>query len=183
MAELFPGAPYRAGRDALDGQRDIIVTGAEDDLVDVPGPTYWPDVASLDAPDEWEDLRAWVGELCKRFGPVDHHVVPRCWWRHNGHVEALVALRDHERSSFAATSPATAPVEWFRALRDVASLLRSWTAELGCGASHRSQATTARPVDAGEWAAFVADDVVARDSKEVGQAVGPEPKAPSRPLT
>jgi hypothetical protein len=170
MAELFPGLGHGQGR-GPGGLGAIVVTGAEDDLVDVPGPTSWPEVPSADAPDEWEDLRSWVGELCRRFPSLDHHVVPRCWWRHNEHVEALVALRDHERSSFAAASPATAPVEWLRALRDVASLQRSWTAELGCGASHRSQPTTPRPVDAEEWARFVANDVVAREAKEVEQAV------------
>ena len=171
MVELFPGPGHRQGRDALDDLGDIMGTGAGDDLVDVPSPTYWPEVASVDAAAEWEDLRSWVGELCERFPSLDHHVVPRCWWRHNEHVEALVALRDHERSSFAGTAPATAPVEWFRALRDIASLLRAWTAELACGTSHQSQPTTLRPVGVEEWERVVASDVAVRKAKEVEQAV------------
>jgi len=52
-------------------------------------------------------------------------IIPAFWWRHNEHVEALVALRDHHHASFGDTAPATAPVDWFRALRDITVLLRS----------------------------------------------------------
>lgn len=171
MAELFPGPGPRRGRDAAHALRDIMGTVVGEDLVDVPGPTYWPEVVSIDAAAEWEGLRSWVEELCQRFPSLDHHVVPRCWWRHNDHVEALVALRDHERSSFVGSAPATAPLEWFRALRDIASLLRAWTAELACGTSHQSEPTTARPVDVEDWERFVASDVAVREAKEVEQAV------------
>lgn len=148
------------------------LTGAPpfDDFGEIASPTPWPLVPATDAPREWEDLRDWVEELCRRFAFLDHHIVPRCWWRHNEHVEALCALRDHERSSFSNTSPATAPVEWFRALRDIASLLRSWTAELSCGASHQDPPRTARPVDERDWERFVADDTAARQAKEIDQA-------------
>ncbi|MGH9074054.1 MAG: hypothetical protein ACRDZQ_08015 [Acidimicrobiales bacterium] len=91
---------------------------------------------------------------------------------HNEHVEALVALRDHERSSFSDTAPATAPVDWFRALRDVAALLRAWTAEGGCGASHQAPPAVIRPVGTGEWDRFVEADVAARQAAEIEAAAG-----------
>ncbi len=124
-----------------------IMFGAYDDhdLGEIPGATHWPEVLGVDAVARWEELRAWVDQLQERFSHLDHHVVPRCWWRHNEHVEALSALRDHERSSFAATAPATAPVDWFRALRDVTALLRSWTGDLSCGAAHQDSPTRREP--------------------------------------
>ncbi len=125
------GADYRAEECA-----DIIGVPLDDDFPDIPTPTHWPH-SRQPTPSEWEELRAWVEELCGRFAHLDHHVIPRCWWRHNEHVEALAALRDHERSSFSDTAPATAPLDWFRALRDIAALLRAWTAEPGCGATHQ----------------------------------------------
>ena len=170
MAELFPPTGRTQLGEPL-ADLGIIGSRADDDFLDVPGPTHWPEVASVDAAAEWADLRSWVGALCDRFSFLDHHVVPRCWWRHNEHVEALVALRDHERSSFSAIAPATAPVEWLRALRDVASLLRGWTAELSCGVSHQDQLSTLRPLDDDEWERFVAGDVEARQAEEVDRAV------------
>ncbi len=170
MAEpdTFPRDRQRRG--PVDDLREIMGTSIDDDLVDVPGPTHWPDLPAADAPAEWEELRRWVEELCARFPHLDHHVVPRCWWRHNQHVEALCALRDHERSSFADTAPATASVEWFRALRDITGILRAWTAELACGTSHQGDLTTLRPVDADEWGGFVAGDVAHREAKAIEEA-------------
>ena len=140
------------------------------DPADVAAPTHWPSVPSADAAAEWDELRAWVEALQGRFAHLDHHVIPRCWWRHNDHVEALSALRDHERSSFAPTAPATASLDWFRALRDIAALLKTWTADLGCGATHTAPPTPLRAVDDGEWDRFVAGDVVRRGDAEIDQA-------------
>lgn len=95
----------------------------DDDFPDIPTPTYWLALPATDAADEWGELRAWVENLCGRFAHLDHHVIPRCWWRHNEHVEALAALRDHERSSYSDNAPATAPLDWFRALHNIAALL------------------------------------------------------------
>jgi len=137
------------------------------ELADVPAPTYWPAVPAVDAAAEWDDLAAWVEALCARFAHLDHHVIPRCWWRHNEHVEALAALRDHERSSFSTTAPVTAPVDWFRALRDVAALLKAWTGELGCAASHTNPPAPLRPVERAEWDRHVAGDVNRRRQAEI----------------
>ena len=102
-------------------------------------------------------------ELKVRFDSVDHHVVPDCWWRHNEHVEALAALRDHERASFSDMAPATAPVDWFRAFRDITALLRGWTGLSGCGGTHTSLPAAYRPDDEEAFAEYVRADVEARE--------------------
>ena len=140
------------------------------DLDEIPGATYWPEVLGVEAAAQWEELRVWVEQLQERFSHLDHHVVPRCWWRHNEHVEALSAFRDHERSSFAATAPATAPVDWFRALRDVTAMLRSWSGDLSCGAVHQNPPSRSSPPPAPEWQCFVRADVERRREQETDRA-------------
>ena len=103
---------------------------------EMPGPLYWPGVCTSEACREWAALRTWVEQLMVRFPHLDHHVVPRCWFRHNGHVEALVALRDYEWVSYADTAPGTAAADWHRAFRDIEARLREWTAQIDCGAEH-----------------------------------------------
>ena len=151
---------------------DDLDTGVFDsgDFADVPAPTHWPSLPSADAPAEWNQLRAWVEQLQRRFAHLDHHVIPRCWWRHNDHVEALAALRDHERSSYAPTAPATAPADWFRALRDITALLKTRTADLGCGTAHTTPPTPLRPVDDRDWDRFVTTDMDRRADAEIGRA-------------
>jgi hypothetical protein len=131
-------------------------------LDDIPSATHWPSLPTARAAGEWRSLRAWVDKLQARFAHLDHHVIPSCWWRHNEHVEALAALRDHERVSYLPTSPATAPVEWMRALRDIASLLRAWTAEYPCGASHQEPPSRLRQPQTDGWDKHVTDDVASR---------------------
>lgn len=123
--------------------------GGLDDLA-LEGPLFWPDISADDAPLEWAELRAWVHRLVSRYD-LDSHVVPGCWYRHNHLVEALVALRDHERGSFAATAPATAAVEWQRAWRDIESRLRSWTSELRCDTSHHPGHDSQRVMSDEDW--------------------------------
>ena len=161
-----PGA-----RNPLDELRQIIGDPyGSDDFADVPAPTQWPALPAADAAVQWDELRNWVEALQARFAHLDHHVIPRCWWRHNEHVEALAALRDHERSSFSETAPATAPVDWLRALRDVASLLKAWTAEVGCGAAHQDPPVPLRSVDREEWNRHVEADVLRRHEHEIEAA-------------
>jgi len=134
------------------------------DETDIPAPTRWAAIPAEDAPQAWADLRAWVETLRDRFD-LDHHVLPACWWRHNPHVEALTALRDHEAASFLDTAPATAPVDWLRALRDVTALLRAWTGELGCDTTHRpapAPGATRAAFDEADWAAHVHADTARR---------------------
>ena len=139
----------------------------EQDLDEIPGATHWPEIPAVDAEGQWEELRSWVEELQDRFAHLDHHVIPRCWWRHNEHVEALSALRDHERSSFSDTAPATAPFDWFRALRDVTALLRAWTGELSCGAVHQDPPSNCSSPGLAEWEDHKASDVAGRKEREL----------------
>jgi hypothetical protein len=142
--------------------------GAYDDpdLEEIPAARHWPEVPAVDAAAEWKELRVWVEQLQERFSHLDHHVIPRCWWRHNEHVEALSALRDHEHSSFSATAPATAPVDWFRALRDVTALIRTWTGELSCGATHHDPLACSGPPAEEEWEHFVKAEIERRRKRE-----------------
>jgi hypothetical protein len=141
----------------------------DQDLDEVPGATHWPGIPAVDAAEKWGELRAWVEQLQGRFSHLDHHVLPRCWWQHNEHVEALSALRDHECSSFAETAPATAPLDWFRALREVTTLLRLWTGELSCGAAHHDPPNHSNPPMAEEWEHFVEADVEHRQQMEINR--------------
>lgn len=136
----------------------------------IPVVTHWPSVPAADAEAEWKDLHDWVVSLRRRFDHLDHHVIPACWWLHNEHVEALAALRDHERLSFADNAPATAPVDWFKALRDIGMLLRTWTAELACGATHRDPSPGLDVVDTAGWEIHVAADVERRHEAAIARA-------------
>lgn len=80
---------------------------------------------------------ACVEGLQPRFEHLDHHVIPRCRWRHNGHVEALAALRDSS------------------------ALLGLWTAGLACRATHQDPPARLRHDDQSASEAHVADDVTA----------------------
>jgi hypothetical protein len=137
----------------------------------VSGPLHWPDLTAVEAGREWDELRTWVESLRDRFPHLDHHVIPLCWFRHNGHVEALVALRDHERVAFGESAPGTAAVDWHRAFRDIEARLREWTGLLACGAIHETQSARQRLDDADEWDTWVSEDVRGRQRQAVNQAL------------
>ena len=139
------------------------------DLDDIPSATHWPSLTTDKAELEWQELREWVEQLQQRFSHLDHHVIPPCWWQHNEHVEALAALRDHERVSYLPAAPATAPVEWMRALRDIETLLRSWAAEYPCGGAHQEPPARLCRGQFDGWKDFVARDVGRRAASERGQ--------------
>jgi hypothetical protein len=128
------------------------------DLDDLVGPTFWPGLPLADVVSEWAELREWVEGLIQRYPHLDHHVIPACWYRHNGHVEALAALRDHERVSFADSSPATSPAQWQWAFAQIEGRLREWTAQAGCMSLHREPVAQLRPVDDNAWDVWVAAD-------------------------
>ena len=146
-------------------------------LDQVAGPRRWPAVTAEETPRRWGELREWVAELIRRFDHLDHHVIPLCWWRHNSHVEALMALRDHERMSYSDTSPPSAAVEWHRAFRDIEARLREWTSTLACGSHHDPRSRPIRNIGEDEWASFVAEDATHRASSHVPPAE-PSTEAP-----
>jgi hypothetical protein len=131
------------------------------------GPMYWPDLSPGEAGREWDLLRAWVDHLVLRFPHLDHHAIPRCWFRHNGHVEVLAALRDQERVNYSESATGTAAVEWHRAFRDIEARLREWTSQLACGAVHETSTRRIGSLDSAEWDQFVNDDVSSRDAQAV----------------
>ena len=129
---------------------------------EIPIATHWPSISADEAQATWINLFKWVDDLRSRFSHLDHHVIPPCWYRHNGHVEALSALRDHELISFMDSAPATAPLDWFRALRDISSMLRSWTSENSCSTSHVEQSVKLPNSDLAEFNEFIAADITRR---------------------
>lgn len=141
------------------------------DLDEMTGPIHWPDLSANEAAQEWPALRNWVDDLTARFSHLDHHVIPRCWFLHNGHVEALSALRDQERINYGEMSPGTAGVDWHRAFRDVESRLREWTAELACGAKHVPRTRQIDMTTAGQWGAFVEEDIERRSRRAIDGAL------------
>lgn len=101
-------------------------------------PVHWPSLTVDERASRGEELREWAQQLVGRFA-LDTRVIPPCWERHNAMIEALSALRDHERASFADTAPPTAAVDWLRALREVEQLLREIAAKTQCTAQvHRA---------------------------------------------
>jgi hypothetical protein len=139
--------------------------GAEGDLEELAdafgAPLFWPGLPADRAAEEWHALAGWVEHLVARFD-WDTHIVPACWWRHNHLVEALVALRDHERGCYAATAPPTGAVEFHRALRDIEARLKAWVADLRCDARHDSCHDRSRRLPFGEFDDWVATDVQRR---------------------
>ena len=82
-----------------------------------------------------------------------------------------VALRDHERVSFSEIAPPTAPLDWFRALRDITTLLRAWTADLACDTTHQEPLTRLRPPQQAGWDEHVAADVAKREQAAIDDAL------------
>jgi hypothetical protein len=108
----------------------------EAEFGDLQGPTHWPSLLPDQARLAWADLRDW-SSIWSTGSAWRPRVVPPCWYRHNTFVEALSALRDHERISFATSTSPTAPVDWFRALREIEHRL----SEAAHGPSARSTST------------------------------------------
>lgn len=162
------------------GELEAVVRGDKpQDFNDILGPVYWPGVSAAHSATAWIDLRRWVNELLERFPHLDHHVIPTCWWRHNGHVEALAALRDHQRMCYDDSSPPTAAMEWHRAFRDIEGRLREWTSSLACGANHDPRGRPSRATDESEWDKFVAADSQQRAQNQPRQQDGPAAAEPT----
>jgi hypothetical protein len=101
------------------------------DFDEFEGPIYWPTREPEQAEFDWPSLREWVERLRARFPHMTARI-PDCWYRHNDLVEALLALRDHERVSYASTAPASAAVEWHRAFRDMEARWDGWIRRFTC---------------------------------------------------
>lgn len=156
------------GRDALtrlfaaDGPSDL----EDNELFE--GPLYWPGVAAANIAAAFTELREWVQALLDRYEHLDHRAIPPCWWRHPGHIEALQALRDHERGTFAESSPPQAATSWQREFQFTETRLREWTAYYGCDqTNHKIPSRRSRPIDEDEWSDMLTEDQVRRRQREV----------------
>jgi hypothetical protein len=156
---------------------------------DFPHPIFWPALSAEEAREEWDELRAWVNLLRARFPNLTR--IPECWWRHNDLVELLVALRDYERACFSPTAPATAGIEWHRALRDMEIRMELWVKKLACGVAGRGHG---EPMNLEEgapngWHEFVDRDVERRsierdpDGEDVAESQSPTPSPSSESTT
>ena len=166
MSEQDSGLEKRL-KDPLGSLKQAIGIYDEADIDEIPSATHWPSIATADLASEWEKLRTWVDALQQRFGHLDHHIIPFCWFRHNEHVEVLSALRDYEASSFSSTAPSTAPVDWFRALRDMVQLLKSFTSEISCGSTHQDPEIRQVPQSPSDWEEFVQLQMDTRRTGEI----------------
>lgn len=148
--------PYATIRASLAGE-------LPEDFNELVGPTFWPDLALADLETQWAELRQWVEDLVTRYPHlITQKAVPACWFRHNELVEALVALRDHERVTFSESSPGTAPAAWHQVFALIEARLREWTAVAGCLSSHREPHVFLRSPDDAEWSAWVEHDKAKR---------------------
>jgi hypothetical protein len=114
------------------------VDAIERTLESLAGPTHVPSLTTREK-DRFltEQLVPWVEQLVVRFD-VEVRVIPPCWVEHNGMVEALAALRDHERACFAETASPAAAADWFRVLRDIEARLVDLAGKTRCSvAEHR----------------------------------------------
>jgi len=162
----------QSGGERLSALAELMEADGMLKLDEIAGPTHWSDLSEEEAFREWPKLRSWVEGLMARFSHLDHHVIPRCWFRHNGHVEALCALRDQERVNYGETAPGTAGVDWHRAFRDIEGRLREWTAQLACGATHEPRIRPAHSTTtSGEWDVFVGEDTECRSRRASDDAV------------
>jgi len=101
------------------------------------GPIHWPSLTAEERTVRSDELRDWVEKFGARFD-IDVRVIPPCWQRHEGMVESLSALRDHERASYADTATPAAAVDWLRALREVEQRLHELASKTQCTAqAHR----------------------------------------------
>ena len=160
------------GEERLSALAKVLETNELLDIEEIAGPIYWPNLSADEIAREWPGLRSWVEGLMARFSHLDHHVIPRCWFLHNGHVEALLALRDQERINYGETAPGTAGVDWHRAFRDVEARLREWTAQLACGATHEHRTRQGHLMIPGEWEAFIEGDIERRSRRALDAALG-----------
>lgn len=136
VTAMFDDGPDEPEESPASSPSSVVeIFGADDEFDDHTvanaAPLYWPSLGGNEAGTEWTLLYEWVTLLQDRFRGMVR--LPACWYRHNDLVEALSALRDHERASYADTAKPISAVAWHTAFRDIEARLRVWIAELRCG--------------------------------------------------
>src|SRR5206468_1186937 len=142
-------------------------------------PTRDPDQVEFD----WPTLAEWVNRLRVRFPHMTARI-PNCWYLHNDLVEALLALRDHERVSYASTAPASAAVEWHRAFRDMEARWDSWIRRFTCAVPGREHPPQLDASASQGFVEFVKTDLARRQADDLSTSRDPSPVCPviGRPL-
>lgn len=113
-------------------------SGIPDGITGSVGPIHVPSLNDTERAELLEQLRDWVAALVTRYD-IDTRVIPPCWERHNGMVEALTALRDLERDCYAPNATPAAGVDWFRGLREIEAHLIEIASLTNCSRTeHRS---------------------------------------------
>jgi hypothetical protein len=139
-----------------------------DRLSATPRPIAWISLTPDEAAEEWDSLREWVTNIRDRFPNMTR--LPDCWYRHNELVEALSALRDHERACFAPNSHASGPVEWHRAFREMEARMETWVKRFTCNVPGRGHDVPgSADGEAASWNEFVEADVARRRQPEKGE--------------
>jgi hypothetical protein len=135
------------------------------------GPTHWPSLLPDEAGSAWAELRDWVEHLVDRFA-LETRVVPPCWYRHNTLVEALSALRDHERICFAPNASPSGAVDWFRALREVENRMSQDCARTQCSVNeHRPDPPRVWTTNQALWQAFIETDLAGREQRVIDESL------------
>lgn len=111
----------------------------------------WRELDDADAPQAWEQLRAFVEWVTVRYNiPVS--VVPNCWYRHPGLVEELSALHSAHTAAFDQSDAGFGPIGWHERF---AVAIPRLTRAYGGGCSNGHQATRPRSwtnvIDTQEW--------------------------------
>ena len=153
------------------------LTADPGDFDDFEGPVYWPTREADQAEWVWPSLMQWVNRLRARFPNMTARI-PDCWYQHNDLVEALLALRDHERVSYTCTAPGSAAAEWHRAFRDMEARWDGWIKRFTCtipGKGH-PPLNLDTPTPEG-FAEFVAADLDRRRETEQSPTPQGEPAA------
>lgn len=141
------------------------------------GPVHWPSVPSSEIAERFQQLRDWVEQLIDRFEHLNHTIIPPCWWQHNGHIEALQALKDHERISYADTSPGQAALAWHHDLQFTEQRLREWTTSHGCDRkTHRTPIRTTTTVDDETFSAHLQTEQARRAERAQADATDRDPR-------
>lgn len=157
--------------DRLTQLGDMLSAEGMADFDEMSSAFFWPGLSADEVEAEWDALRVWVERFRRRF---PHAVkIPECWYHHGDLVEALSALRDHERGSYSPTAPPSGAVEWHRAFRDLEARYENWIKRFECmnapGRGHCPAGPDPdKPVD---WAQFVKDDVDDRTARQVAAAL------------
>jgi hypothetical protein len=145
----------RTGVDVMKGQDELgfEVDPFENAFGQLACALHWPSLTKTERAQAFTDLREWVEQLVDRFA-IETRVIPPCWYRHNGMVEALSALRDHERMSFSDHGSPTGAVDWFRAFREIEMRLSDLAARTQCSVQeHRPDPPRAWQTKEQDWSA------------------------------